>query len=127
MLLPTRGTLGRRAMPGSVEPSGVARGVRVVVEESWRFPVERSRAAALQSRLDRIHRRHADALVWNPGSRLGFVPHPEAYSYFHNSNHVAAGWLRELGCEVEGPAFASRWAVERAEDESSLYNPDAAD
>jgi len=42
---------------------------------------------------------------------MDFVPHPHNYTYFHNSNHVTAGWLRELGCDVRGPAVDSRWEV----------------
>lgn len=35
----------------------------------------------------------------------------DAYTYWTNSNHKTAAWLRELGCKVRGPAFNSLWRV----------------
>jgi len=118
MLIPTQGALGRHALPAPVEPGEAQRALQVVVEEHWHVPVERSRALALQQRLDRIHRENADTSVRNRRTNLNFVPHPDRYSSFHNSNHVAADWLRELGCEVRGPAFSSDWRVETPGGES---------
>ena len=76
-------------------------------------PHRRVEATYLASRIQRI----GDACV-----RLGcdevavaydlvFVPHPDPYSMFHNSNRVVAGWLEQLGCRVEGTTLLSVWQL----------------
>ena len=40
-----------------------------------------------------------------------FVPYPEPYWIFHNSNQVVAGWLEELQCRVQGPALFAVWRL----------------
>jgi hypothetical protein len=77
--------------------------------------VERERAESLERRLDEYFERSADTLVRNPDQGLDFVHHPDRYTYFWNSNHQVAGWLRELGCEVRGPSFNSIWDVRRTQ------------
>jgi hypothetical protein len=39
------------------------------------------------------------------------VKDDEHYCILHNCNHVTAGWLRDLGCEVHGPAMFSHFQV----------------
>ncbi|WP_428938611.1 hypothetical protein [Fontivita pretiosa] len=81
-----------------------------------RMEVSRPRVSALVFELDgrfrnsaRVHRP-----VYNPGTDLDHVPDGEHYWGLHNCNHVTAGWLRRLGCEVRGPAITSKFRVEKA-------------
>jgi hypothetical protein len=114
---PTPGTLGRRELQGPPSAEVVRERIRAdIVEALLPVTVARSDVERLRSRLDEEHRAGAQhALV--EAHDIHFVPHPRRYSYVHNSNHMVAGWLRELGCEIHGLAFHSRWRVEgRTED-----------
>jgi len=80
-----------------------------------RIEVSRPRVSALVFELDgrfrtsaRMHRP-----VYNPGTGLDHVPDSEHYWGLHNCNHVTAGWLRRLGCEIRGPAITSKFRVEK--------------
>jgi hypothetical protein len=110
LLWPTQGTLGRRELPGPPDPEAVRDQVRVSIENLYPLVVGGAESERLRARLDAEHRAGLAA-----GSAeaydLEFVPHPVRYTYFHNSNHMVAGWLRELGCSTRGPAFNSLWRV----------------
>lgn len=109
---PTQGTLGRRELLGPPHANSVRERIEGdIIEELLPVVVARADVERLRSRLDEEHRAGAQiALV--EALDLQFVPHPPRYSYFSNSNHAVAAWLRELGCEIEGRAFHSRWRVE---------------
>jgi hypothetical protein len=66
---------------------------------------------ALHAELERTFADHTDTALFNDAYHLTFVHHPRSYTYFYNSNHMVADWLRELGCQVRGPAYHSRWNV----------------
>lgn len=110
---PTQGTLGRRDLRGPPHADILHERVRVdTIDGLFLVTVARADVERLRSRLDAEHRAGAEvALV--EALDLQFVPHPRRYSYFHNSNHAVAGWLRELGCETQGLAFHSRWRVQQ--------------
>lgn len=112
LVWPTSGALGRKAMPGPHDPRNAKDQVGVVTDELYELHVSHADVQSLRARLDRLHEQGRDQLVVNEENDFDFVPHPETYTYFHNSNHLVARWLRELGCDVRGPAFAARWAVE---------------
>jgi hypothetical protein len=114
MLWPTRSGLGRELLDVPAppdDPESVRQVIDVVVQRIYPLTVERELAAALQSRLDAHFEERADELVHNPDHALTFVPYPERYSYFWNSNHKVASWLEELGCEVRGLTFNSIWTI----------------
>jgi len=79
-----------------------------------RIEASRQRVSALVAELDGRFRRSAAAHqpVHNPGTGLDHVPDSEHYWGLHNCNHVTAGWLRRLGCEIRGPAITSKFRVE---------------
>lgn len=108
----TRGTLGRRDLQGPPHADILHERVRAHTIDGL-FPVTVARADVerLRSRLDAEHRAGAQVALVETLD-LQFVPHPHQYSYLHNSNHAVAGWLRELGCEIQGLAFHSRWRVQ---------------
>lgn len=110
----TQGALGRRELSGPADAAILRQGIKAdIIQELLEVSVARAAVERLRSRLDQEHRAGAQvALV--ESLDLEFVPHPRRYSYFHNSNHAVAAWLRELGCETDGPAFHSRWRIRPA-------------
>lgn len=111
LLWPTRGALGREAIPGPAGEAAVRAGVEVPIEALHPILVGAAEVAALAARLDRLFESEIDTLVEAPGSGLSFVHHPAPYTFLHSSNRAVAGWLRELGCRVRGTALWSSWRV----------------
>lgn len=110
---PTRSALGRQfieSAPRSLEPLLFRMGIGI--DETFVIPVERDAVDRLQQRLGNLFSANLDTRLYNPGPRLEFVQHPKPYSLLRNSNSMIAGWLRELGCEVEGLPLLSKWRVE---------------
>lgn len=112
LLWPTQGVLGRKRFAGPAERAAVERGVGSSVEHLYELRVEQESVGRLRTRLEAVFDDQQETLVENELVGLVFVHYPETYSYFHNSNHAVAGWLRELGCRVEGPAIYSRWRIQ---------------
>lgn len=105
---PSTGTLGRREW--TVAAAEELR-VRFGEMEVYELAVERERAAALRRQLEERWARNASTAVFNPTYDLHFVRDDRAYHLGHNCNPAVAGWLRELGCGVRGPALFSNWRV----------------
>jgi hypothetical protein len=108
---PTPGALGRKVIDAAATPDAMRRAIGSDVEV-YLLEVDRSAADRLLARLEDAHERgrRAGPVVESYG--FIFVPDPQKYTYFNNSNHRTAAWLRELGCDVRGPSFYSRWRVE---------------
>ena len=87
--------------------------------------VVRDRAEALLKRLDEFYDRHLDTVTYSAFSKLWFVRYPGRYGLFHNCNHVTAGWLRELGCDVHGSAMFSKFTV-RSPQSTASTSPSTA-
>lgn len=105
---PTSGALGRRPLP-AVERLAKA----VAAEEILVFQVGRREAAALLDRLGHRYASRSEAPHPNPAVGLTFVPDDASYCCFANCNTALAGWLRELGCEVSGPACSANFRIVR--------------
>jgi hypothetical protein len=113
---PSQGTLGRRELRGPPEAHIVRERVRAdTIQELLPITVSRAAVERLRARLDAEHGAGA-RVATAEALDIRFVPHPRRYSYFHNSNHAVADWLEELGCEIQGSAFHSRWRVGRRSD-----------
>jgi len=112
LLLPTQGALGRTEMSGEIDEANVASQMRVGFQRMHRVEVERARVDRLHQQLELTFDSNRPTLIMNRANGLHFVHHPRRYTYFFNSNHMLAAWLEALGCEVRGPAFASRWKIE---------------
>jgi hypothetical protein len=108
---PSAAALGRKQLLGPFSPAAVAREVRVLIEHTLYVTVEASDVQLLVARLDRIYEENPSEQVDNAAYDLMFVPYPEPYSMFHNSNQVVAGWLEQLGCRVEGTTLFSVWEL----------------
>jgi hypothetical protein len=109
---PTQGALGRMELGGPVEIESVRlRLGRIGFDHAHLLRVERSAAARLHLQLTGLYEANAATEVRTPSVGLHFVHHPIRYTWFHNSNHVTAAWLRRLGCRVSGPTARSNWRV----------------
>lgn len=111
LLWPTQGALGRKEIAGPPTAETVRAGIGANIEHIYQFAVERQAVTRLQATLDRLYRDHLSTEVESYG--MTFVHHPQAYTYWSNSNHMTAGWLADLGCEIRGPAFSSQWRISR--------------
>lgn len=109
---PTQGTLGRRKLPGPVDPATVTDQVRVPIEHAIYLNVDASEAAQLVAHLDQIYQDNLATRVDGFAFDLVFVPHPEPYWMLHNSNQMVGHWLTRLGCRLDGPALFSDWSTD---------------
>ena len=109
LLWPSPAALGRKQMTGRFSPMAVSREVRVPMEHALYLTVDARAVARLIAHLDRIFYENSASRVYNEAYALVFVPHPDPYSMFHNSNQVVGNWLEQLGCRVEGAALFSVW------------------
>ncbi len=112
VLWPTRAALGRRVMEAPPTAQGVRHALKVGIQHLHTICVPAADADALRSRLDAIFRANLATAKFNAAYDLEFVEHPEPYSACHNSNHVVAEWLQQMGSGVEGSAFWAAWEVE---------------
>jgi hypothetical protein len=110
---PTRGALGRQELAGPPGPTTLREEVWAEIEAAHPIAVGRAEAAALAARLDELFRSGIDTVVVGEGSGLSFVHHPHPYTLLHSSNRRVAAWLRELGCDLRGPALLARWRLRR--------------
>jgi hypothetical protein len=110
LLWPTQAGLGRGVLEGPLTPDSVRRQL-TAIEAIHALRVERTLSLAFERRMDALFDSRRGTRVDNAAYRLSFVHHPRPYTYFWNSNHAVASWLRELGCRTQGwPARAS-WRV----------------
>ncbi|MFU8817065.1 MAG: hypothetical protein ACNA7W_17095 [Pseudomonadales bacterium] len=113
LLWPTRGALGRERLRGPATLSTVERHIPGA-EEIHPLTVELALVRELQQHLDGLYQAHRETEVYAHDVRLHFVHHPRRYSWFWNSNHMVAAWVRDLGCDTRGLSFLSQWDVEAA-------------
>lgn len=108
---PTQGGLGRKRLdetdhpplPEALTPEG-----RQVV---YALPAETARVDALRKRLDAYFEAPSASPTYSTTHGLYFVPYPRDYWAGHQSNMKVVEWLRELGMEVNGSAWLSRWRI----------------
>lgn len=103
LLRDTPAVLIRYELHAAPSLDAVQAALGLVVENLYSFAVRAQHADALIARLDSIYFSDPDAR-----SRR-FASHPQPYTVWHNSNHMAAEWLHELGCNVSGNPVISNW------------------
>jgi hypothetical protein len=110
---PTQGALGRGHLPGPRSADHLLRALHDRgVEQVHELQTGAAAVERLRRQMDAAYEAQRGSEVRNAAYGMSFVHHPRRYSWFWNSNHQTAAWLEELGCVVDGPAFASRWQVE---------------
>jgi len=108
---PTEAALGRRILAHTADPVEFVR--RSGADRSERIVVERDRVERLVSELDARYRANIDTEIHPEDTAFSFVKDDAPYHLAYNSNHQAADWLRQLGCEVGGNAVLSNFRVVR--------------
>ena len=108
---PTQGALGRKRMEASPDTQSLVKQLPYPPENVYEITVEQDKALALSRQLDGVFVTAADTYHDQPEVGLEFVHFPERYSAVHNSNHVTAKWLREMGAETRGWPVLSAWEV----------------
>lgn len=107
----TTAALGRRELAGPPTEENIRRRIPVVIDAIYALPGEPARVDALSADLDALFEARRDTLHYNAVYDLEFVVHPEPYTLGHNSNHVVAGWLRQLAIEVRGSPMMGTWRL----------------
>lgn len=110
VLWPTRGALGRSQLAGPPSVDQVRRQVHSI-ESIHAVQVERASVAGLVRELEDLYHANLATEVTNSAYNMSFVHHPRSYTYFWNSNHEVAAWLRELGCTTRGPSHRASWSI----------------
>lgn len=112
MMLPSRGTLGKREFDG---PHGMYEFARVTTEPGWNImplDVPTDRVNEVVASIDRLYDKlRADGEVYYEPYATYFVKQDNNYWMFNNCHHVTASWLRELGCRIETTGVLEGWQV----------------
>jgi hypothetical protein len=106
-------TLGRREIELPEDDKTLRRQLRCA--RLMKFEASRARVEVLAINLDRSFRISSTRPTHSKYSDLEHVYDTGNYWGFHNCNHVTAEWLRQLGCEVKGPAILSTFVVQTPE------------
>lgn len=113
LLWQSRAAFGRRALLPPDEDDGWQPQVGSLILGQTAFEAEAARVDALLAQLHAVFEAAEAAPVLVQHLQLEVVPHPQAYSLGHNSNHQVADWLRAVGAEVRGSPVIGRWRVVR--------------
>ena len=109
----TPSALGRRVLAGPLTTETLRRQVRVGIEDMLLLDVDAAAAQRLIDELDGIAESGRARMLTNQDVDLDFFPYPVPYTEAHSSNRVLAGWLREMGAEVEGDGLIADWKRRR--------------
>jgi hypothetical protein len=97
VLIPTRGTLGRRDLGPGTESEILAIHDQVPIAA---IEVESERLRELRDALWSEFRSGSSTEHYNPRYDTHFVHSRRSYWFLHNCNDSIADWLRQLGCTV---------------------------
>ncbi|MEX2526976.1 MAG: hypothetical protein WEA09_05000 [Gemmatimonadota bacterium] len=115
LLWPTQAALGRRVLGGDTAVEDIRRTVRVPTDSIYPIPVDAGLVSELLMELETLFGSGAmDVVHESAAFNLAFVPHPQSYSLFRNSNQMVARWLRVLGATTRGWPMISSWHLEAA-------------
>ena len=132
VLVPSRGTLGRRVIGGEPRDTASRGDVGGAERDADEFSferefwtrwmrgaevhpitVDRAKVAALRDRLARRYARHPGSRHYDPGTGLHFVKDPEPYWWPHHCNTETKQWLADLGCRVGGLGVTAEFEFAR--------------
>lgn len=109
MVLPNDGALCVNERPGPLEETRV----RTQTGAVGLFPIRVSRAAlrTLLEKLDSVYAAGGEKSVLDAPTGWVYVKDEHPYWVLHTCNDAVATWLRELGCQVQGPAVYLNFEV----------------
>jgi hypothetical protein len=106
--IPGQGTLCVKEWPGPLDEGRVR--AQSDVEHLYPIRVSRSRLLRLTDRLDSILTGPGERILEAPTGWV-YVKDDNPYWVMHTCNQAVVTWLRELGCEVSGPAVYASFDV----------------
>ena len=122
LLWPSRAALGRLVVPPLEDGEQLERVIGVGIDRVNCLWLEAAIVDRLLAQLGAEYRASAVPRKFSTTRSLHFVEYPRPYTLLHNSNHVTASWLRELGVGVRGSPIFGRWHLGAAAPQC----PDAA-
>lgn len=116
ILVPGPGTLGTRDFPGPATSENVLHQIELAgcqppVQRLYAVPVSAASCRSVLARLDERWQSQKATQVYNAKRGLHYVKDATNYSLMHNCNSEVSGWLRDLGCRVDGPAVTADVSV----------------
>jgi hypothetical protein len=108
---PTRGAFGRRQLAGPADAGVIAGQLPILTERVLPITVAGEDVRRLREQLDQDFLAASQTLHYSEDLDMEFVRHAVSYTLWHNSNHVVAEWLRELGCEIRGRPIVANWRL----------------
>ena len=121
VLWPSRAALGRLPLLPAQAGEQLARVIGVGIDRAHCMQLEARLVDRLLAELDAQY--HASNLPprFSVTRNLHFVSHPRGYTLLHNSNHVTARWLRELGAQVRGSPVFGGWQLYKPARDTTGY------
>ncbi len=112
LLASGQATLGRNTFPVTPDSPRLAKTLKA--DRIIEIECSADRVEALRRQLDERFNAGSEHQVYSSTMNLYFVPDDERYRLWNNCNHVTAGWLRELGCEIKGAPYTSKFKLAQA-------------
>lgn len=109
ILFSSASTLGRREIAVTPYQKKLAHAINC--KRVLEFSVSRESSDDLLRKLDDRFNRHNDTIVYNASNAMVHVKDDEPYGLCHECNQETAGWLKDLGCEIRGPAVTSNFQL----------------
>jgi hypothetical protein len=114
LLWPTRGTLGRRRLPGPATASALR--AQTGALSFHRVTVDRPSAEALLAWLDARWESQSATSWHNAIYDLDFVHDDHGFWLGHTCNAAVAEWLASMGCRVSSPTWVAAFEVRPVRD-----------
>ncbi|TVQ91583.1 MAG: hypothetical protein EA400_04625 [Chromatiaceae bacterium] len=113
LFVATRGALGRQTLSGPASRAALAARLHLDPARIHRLTAPATRIDRLVAELDATFAAAGEQRRYNPAFGLEFVPDPQGYSLFANSNHRVMDWLHALGIEARGNPMFGHWQIRR--------------